>query len=513
VAFTRFTSDRCSCWRVLAMRSERVDRRTANPSTPSESAATSVMLIARRSRRLMRQQVGGRCSRCRGGVGRQLVLAVSKWVMPVSSPRSRTRPPTTRCSGAQPSLRRPLPLIVRSVRARCRMLSGYSPNDPCNCGWARWVSNPRPRERLTLPFKRHSSPFVQTGCVERTDPIGNAMRQGLRRCFVAAVLFGCSTPAASHLAGGLNAFMLAGLLYVGAAIAVAPVAVRSWPSKDAWRNGWRRLTIAVVFGGAVGPVLLAVGLRRVSASTVSLLLNLELVFTTILAIVVFREHLGRRMFAGTALVVVGGSLAGWSSDAGLRWGALLVAGACLCWAIDNSVTANLDQLAPAVITLTKGLIAGGANLAIGLATGSGAMFGWRVPAALVVGAIGYGVSITLWIAGARELGAARGQLVFAIAPFVGVVVSWTVLGDPVVGRVVVALVLALIGLSFVLHSAHVHEHEHSVLEHEHAHTHDDGHHVHDHPSIGGRHAHRHIHDPMVHSHVHVPDVHHRHDPA
>lgn len=340
------------------------------------------------------------------------------------------------------------------------------------------------------------------------------MRRGLSRCFVAAVLFGASTPAASRLAGGMNAFMLAGLLYVGAAIAVAPVAARVWPSGAAVQSGWRRLAVAVVFGGAIGPVLLAIGLHRVSASTVSLLLNLELVFTTVLAVLVFREHLGRRVLAGTGFVVAGGALAGWSADAGLRWGALLVAGACLCWAIDNSVTANLDELAPTVITLTKGLVAGGANLVIGIATAGGFTFGWRIPAALVVGAVGYGVSITLWISGARELGAARGQLVFAIAPFVGVLVSWTVLGDPLQARAVIALVLAMVGVSFVLRSDHTHEHVHVRLEHEHRHTHDDGHHLHEDPApVSGRHTHRHVHEPVAHVHEHVPDLHHRHDPA
>jgi drug/metabolite transporter (DMT)-like permease len=272
------------------------------------------------------------------------------------------------------------------------------------------------------------------------------------------------------------------------------------------------LVIAVVFGGAVGPVLLAVGLRRVSASTVSLLLNLELVFTAVLAVLVFREHLGRRVLAGTVFVVAGGLLVGWSADAGLRWGALLVAGACLCWAIDNSVTAGLDELAPSVITLTKGLVAGGANLLIGIAASSGMAFSWRVPAALMVGAVGYGVSITLWIAGARELGAARGQLVFAIAPFVGVAVSWLVLGDPIRARAVIALVLAMSGVSFVLRSDHLHEHQHGRLEHEHGHSHDDGHHLHPSPTpTSSRHTHRHVHDPTVHSHRHMPDLHHRHD--
>jgi len=236
-----------------------------------------------------------------------------------------------------------------------------------------------------------------------------------------------------------------------------------------------------------------------------------LVFTTMLAFFVFKEHIGPRVASGTALVVVAGLVLGWSKDTELRWGVLLIAGACFCWAVDNCVTANLDELAPSHITFVKGVIAGGANLAIGLALG-GAVAGWSIIGALVVGGFGYGMSITLWVAGARDLGAARGQLVFATAPFVGAIVAWTVFAEPVTTREVVSLVIAAIGVSFVLHSAHQHEHRHVPVEHDHEHVHDDGHHHHDH-SVGelARHQHPHRHDQLVHVHPHVPDLHHRHE--
>ena len=343
-------------------------------------------------------------------------------------------------------------------------------------------------------------------------------RRGILRCSLAAVLFGISAPAASRLAGDMGAFTLAGLLYLGAAIAVLPVVGRRLPSRRAATRSAPRLGVAVVLGGAVGPVLLAAGLAHAPAATASLLLNLELVFTTVLAFFVFKEHVGRRVVSGTALVVVAGGVLGWSGNADLRWGALLIAGACLCWGVDNCVTANLDELAPAHITLVKGIIAGGANLAIGLAL-DGAPAGWPVLGALVVGGFGYGASITLWVAGARDLGAARGQLVFATAPFVGAIVAWTVFADQVTTREVVALVLAAIGVSFVLRSDHEHDHRHEPIFHDHEHTHPDDHHRHSHGAsdVEGaddgeqlRHQHPHQHDVLVHAHPHVPDLHHRH---
>ncbi len=338
-------------------------------------------------------------------------------------------------------------------------------------------------------------------------------RRGILRCATAAVLFGISAPAASRLADDLGAFTLAGLLYVGAAIAVVPVIGRTRPDRASLRRGAPRLAAAVVLGGAVGPVLLAGGLSRSPAATASLLLNLELVFTAVLAFLFFREHLGRRVVAGTSLVVVAGVALGWSGDPSARWGAVLIAGACLCWGLDNCLTANLDELAPSHITFVKGVIAGGANLTIGLLL-HGSVTAGALLAALVIGAFGYGVSITLWVAGARELGAARGQLVFAVAPFVGAIVAWTVFGDDVTVREVVSLVVAAVGVSFVLRSDHLHVHVHHSTEHDHEHRHDDGHHDHAHGDavpLGTRHQHRHRHERLVHAHPHVPDLHHRHE--
>jgi len=336
-------------------------------------------------------------------------------------------------------------------------------------------------------------------------------RLGIVRCTVAAALFGASAPAASRLADDVGAFTLAGLLYLGAALAVAPVVARQPRERRAWDRGGARLAVAVIAGGGAGPVLLAAGLARTPAATASLLLNLELVATVLLAAAFFSEHIGGRVAAGTVLVVAAGVTLGWSPSADLRLGALFIAAACTCWGLDNCVTAALDELTPAQITLAKGTIAGSVNLAIGLATGAAPSAG-QAAAALVVGAVGYGVSITLWVAGARLLGAARGQLVFATAPFLGAVVAWLVLSEPVTGAQVIATLLAGAGVAFVVGSDHTHAHRHHPVEHDHEHRHDDGHHRHTHAGgFTGRHQHSHQHAPLVHAHPHVPDLHHRHD--
>ena len=338
------------------------------------------------------------------------------------------------------------------------------------------------------------------------------MRRGIVQCGVAALLFGASTPFAAQLAREMNPFTLAGLLYLGAALAVIPASLRHRPDAVSVRRGRGRLTIAVVLGGAIGPVLLATGLRHTSAASASLLLNLELVFTVVLAAVVFREHIGPRVAIGAGLVAAGSVVVGGSgSTPDFRIGALLISAACVCWAIDNGVTADLDELAPAHITLAKGLVAGGANTFIGLGVSPMPPLP-SIGAALLIGVFGYGISITMWVAGARDLGAARAQVIFATAPFLGAIVAWTLFGDAVTVPAIVALVVAAIGVGLVTRSDHGHLHTHPAVEHDHEHTHDDGHHDHEHADgFRGRHQHGHIHAAREHTHAHVPDLHHRHD--
>jgi drug/metabolite transporter (DMT)-like permease len=329
---------------------------------------------------------------------------------------------------------------------------------------------------------------------------------------VAAVLFGASAPAASRLAGDVSPFALAGLLYLGAAVAVAPSVWRAPPTSAAVRRDWRPAAVAVVAGGAVGPVLLMAGLARTSAATASILLNLELVATVLLAAVLFREHLGGRVITGAALVTGAGVVLAWQPGVDVTVGALLIAAACLAWGVDNGVTARIDQLAPEHVVALKGVVAGSANLALGVAVaGAAGIDAATVVAALVIGAAGYGASITLWVKGARELGAARGQVIFATAPFLGAGIAWIGLGEVVELRQLVAVALAATGVAVSLDSAHEHAHEHEALEHEHEHRHDDDHHDHEHdPMPAGPHTHRHHHRPVLHVHPHVPDLHHRH---
>jgi drug/metabolite transporter (DMT)-like permease len=337
----------------------------------------------------------------------------------------------------------------------------------------------------------------------------------------AAGLFGLSAPAGKALLAVTDPWLLAGLLYIGSGISLGAFRlVRRFRARsDAreaplGRHDWPWLGAAILTGGVIAPVLLMFGLSRVSAAEASLLLNLEGVFTAVVAWVVFREHVDRRIAAGMVAISAGAMVLAWNSGQAVRLssGAVLVAGACLGWAIDNNLTRKVSASDPLQIASVKGLVAGGMNIAIALALGASFPGGVTVLFAALLGLVSYGVSLVLFVLALRGLGAGRTSAYFSTAPFVGALIGIVVLGDPVTPRLGLAAVLMMVGVWLHVSERHDHEHAHEAIEHEHRHEHDE-HHYHAHDTSvppGEPHSHRHTHKPVRHSHPHYPDIHHRH---
>ena len=333
-------------------------------------------------------------------------------------------------------------------------------------------------------------------------------------CLLAAALFGASTPASKPLLGGLSPLLLSGVLYLGAAIAVAPWALRGLCDlRSVNRKNLTYLFGAVAFGGVLGPVLLLTGLSLSSAASVSLWLNLETVATALLARFFFKEHLARNTWVAVTLIV-GASvlLSPGSAEGGLAMG--LVALACVAWGLDNNFTAVIDRFTPAQVTFAKGLIAGTANLGLGFLFDPTPAVAWAFGAGLIVGAFSYGASLLLYIAGAQHLGATRSQLVFSTAPVWGLGLAWLALGEKLEAVHLLAAAMMAIAIWLWHRERHSHPHRHASMTHRHWHRHDDGHHNHGHETPvlpGAWHSHEHTHEEQQHVHPHRPDLHHRHD--
>ncbi len=343
---------------------------------------------------------------------------------------------------------------------------------------------------------------------------------GILYAVAAAALFGASTPLSKVLVGQVLPVLLAGLLYLGSGIGLGLVRLaRGRSSQDAGeasipRAQWSWLAGAVLFGGALGPVLLMLGLASTSASASSLLLNLEGVFTALLAWFVFRENFDRRIALGMVAIVLGGLALSWQPGAGLSFspGALLVIAACVCWGVDNNLTQKVSSSDPFQIAAIKGLVAGSVNLAIALALGASLPPLQVLAGALVVGFFGYGLSLACFVLALRHLGTARTGAYFSLAPFVGALASLLILREGVASTFWLATGLMGVGVWLHLTEKHEHQHGHEPLEHSHRHVHDE-HHGHEHPpGVDPResHTHAHIHEPMAHEHPHFPDIHHRH---
>jgi drug/metabolite transporter (DMT)-like permease len=278
----------------------------------------------------------------------------------------------------------------------------------------------------------------------------------------AAVLFGASTPLAKALLRDLSPVLLAGLLYLGSGLGLALIRLirdRGWRAPGMTKREWLWLLLAIIFGGVLGPVLLMLGLLRTPAATASLLLNLEAVLTALIAWSVFRENANRRIVLGFTLIVVGALLLALPSSSqhlGLGRGALLIAGACLCWALDNNFTCKVSSSDALFIAGLKGWVAGVVNTVI--AVGLGARFPSApvVGMALGVGLLGYGISLVLFVLALRGVGSARTGAYFSTAPFIGAAIAILAFGDHALWMFWLAAVL--MGAGVWLHLTERREH-------------------------------------------------------
>ena len=350
-----------------------------------------------------------------------------------------------------------------------------------------------------------------SGMTERaTSP---ALRGGLL-ALLAALLFGLSTPLVQHFGRGLGAFTTAALLYAGAAL--VGLALRQPATREARlrRTDMPRLLAMAALGAVIGPVALAWGLQHTSGSSASLMLSLEAAFTVLLAWRLYGETLDRRVALAMAMLLAGGlalvleqGLAGRVQLLGL----LAVLAATAAWGIDNTLSRAVAERDPSQVVLAKAAIGAAASFALAALAGEAWPPATAALALLAVGAVGYGLSLRLYLLAQREFGAGRTGSVFAFAPFIGALAALAMGERSSSWLLAAGGALMLLGVLLHLAESHAHEHTHEALDHEHAHTHDDGHHQHTHTDMPtGPHSHWHEHAPQHHVHPHVPDAHHQH---
>ena len=335
---------------------------------------------------------------------------------------------------------------------------------------------------------------------------------------LAALLFGINAPFSKLLLNEIHPLFLAALLYLGAGLGMTVLTVLNKTRRTATTEA--RLTqkempsvIMMILLDIAAPIFLLLGISLTNSSTAALLGNFEIAATAVIAMIFFKEAIVKRMCMAIILISLASIILTVSDVAAinLSMGAVFVMLSCVCWGLENNCTRNLSIKDPVQVVILKGFGSGLGALLIAMIWGdqSGSLL--YISLAMSLGFVAYGLSIFFYVKAQRGLGAARTSAYYAAAPFMGVLISWLVLKEPITFSFLIALAIMVLGTWLALSEDHEHDHIHLEETHDHSHNHDDAHHLHaDHPPVSGEHCHEHTHKNTVHSHCHLPDVHHRH---
>ena len=335
---------------------------------------------------------------------------------------------------------------------------------------------------------------------------------------LAAAFYGISTPFSKLLLEEISPFMIVALLYLGAGIGMLCISfvnsiIKKEKREASLTKKELKYIISMILLDIAAPILFMLGLKNSTAGSASLLNNFEVVATSLIALVVFKESVGKKMWVAIILITVASILLSVKdfSSFSFSLGSILIILACVAWGFENNTTRMLSLKDPSQIVIIKGFGSGIGALIIALSLKHMPINIEYILLTLLLGFFAYGLSIFFYIRAQRDLGAARTSAYYATAPFIGVLISWIVLKETLSFSFLIALGVMLSGTYFAVSERHTHLHIHKKLAHEHIHSHSDMHHNHKHDSeMGDEHSHLHSHEDIKHDHTHSPDLHHRH---
>lgn len=261
----------------------------------------------------------------------------------------------------------------------------------------------------------------------------NQNAAGILLAVLAAALYAINSPFSKILLTYVPPTLMAGFLYLGAGAGMGLLALfrrlsRRERTEEQITKADLPYTLAMILLDIAAPIFLLLGLSHTSAATASLLNNFEIVATALIALALFRERISPRLWVGIGFVVASCGLLSLEGVTGLSFskGSLWILLACLCWGLENNCTRKLSAKDPLEIVLLKGIFSGLGSLVIGLALGERISHLWSVFAVLAVGCVAYGCSIFVYVHAQRRLGAARTGAYYAVAPFIGVLLSFII---------------------------------------------------------------------------------------
>lgn len=321
--------------------------------------------------------------------------------------------------------------------------------------------------------------------------------------FLAAVFYAVNTPFSKMLLKNVPATFMAGLLYIGAGIGVGIMYAFNFKKEGKAERLTKNdlpYTIGMIVLDILAPIFLMIGIKYGSASSASLLGNFEIVATTLIALLFFKEVVSKRLWCGIGLILIASiflTLEGTSSFQ-FSFGSLFVLLAACCWGLENNCTRKISEKSTYQIVVLKGFFSGGGSIVVALIIGEQIPQIQYIFMAMFLGFVAYGLSIFMYVRAQRDLGAAKTSAYYSVAPFVGSFLAFVLLGEKIQLNYLFGLIFMVIGSVVVVADTliryHAHQHEH-VITHEHdgyIHTHVITHeHGHNHYSSKDKHGHYH----------------------
>lgn len=279
-----------------------------------------------------------------------------------------------------------------------------------------------------------------------------SIKFGIFLAILAAGLYAINAPLSKLLLEVMPPTLMAGFLYVGAGLGMGVIAIIRKAKKtnkleSKLTKAELPYTIAMIVLDIVAPICLMMGLRLTSSANASLLNNFEIVATAVIALAVFKEKISPRLWLGIVFVTLSCSLLSFEDLSSFNFsvGSLLILLASVCWGLENNCTRKISSKDPLQIVLLKGLFSGLGSLIIGLIIGERITVIWSIFAVLGVGFVAYGLSIFFYVHAQRLLGAARTSAYYAVAPFIGVILSLIIFSEIPNIIYFIALALMIVG--------------------------------------------------------------------
>lgn len=282
---------------------------------------------------------------------------------------------------------------------------------------------------------------------------------------LAAVLYGISSPVSKLLLVKIPPTLMAALLYLGAGFGM--LVVNSLNRFRHIKPAEAKLTvtelpfiIGMIVLDIAAPILLMFGLTMTSSANAALLNNFEIVSTSLIALLCFKEAVGKRMWLAITLITISSIVLTVKDFESFTFtiGSAFVLSACICWGFENNCTRMLSAKDPLQIVVIKGFGSGTGALLIAFMNQQLCGNVKFILLTLLLGFVAYGLSIFFYIYAQRELGAARTSAFYAAAPFIGVIISWIIFRDKIEVSFLAALVIMLIGTYFAVTDVHYHMH-------------------------------------------------------